>query len=181
MTRKPMLVAVVTLVALLITATMAFAAVTFDADSGEGFVGKGDVQNVYGWSNAQLQTNAGSVQFRYNAEEVTEVSWTCTKTVVLGNGGVNEIVELRETTTTTSTAGVVTTVARERNQITGFNLTGYSMQTVSSVTDGDEVNTCPDSSSGFVLTSPAGDPVVVDSSGGLQVSIDDGENWFDLE
>lgn len=32
----------------------ALATVTFDPGTGTGFVGKGDVQNAFGWNNAQL-------------------------------------------------------------------------------------------------------------------------------
>jgi hypothetical protein len=151
---------------------VAYAAVTIE-DDGTGFVGKGDVQLVYGWNNKQLQDNAESVDFRVNREEVTEVSWECTNPN-------NEKVQERARTTTTSIAGVVSAVARERNQITGFDLTGYKgTPTIgSSVTEGPAVNSCP---SGFwTLTTPAGVPEVVSSTGGLQVSID-GEKWVDLE
>ncbi len=78
MKSKSMLITVVTLVAILLTVTVAFAAVTFDPATGTGFVGKGDVQLIYGWNNKQLQDNAANVQFRANSEVVTEVSWTCT-------------------------------------------------------------------------------------------------------
>jgi hypothetical protein len=39
-------------------ATAALAAVTFDVNTGFGFVGKGDVQLAFGWNNKALQTNA---------------------------------------------------------------------------------------------------------------------------
>lgn len=41
----------------------ALAAVTFDASTGTGFVGKGDVQLAFGWNNKQLQANAAGVTF----------------------------------------------------------------------------------------------------------------------
>jgi hypothetical protein len=41
-----------------IGASVALAAVTFNPMTGEGFVGKGDVQLIYGWNNQQLQLNA---------------------------------------------------------------------------------------------------------------------------
>lgn len=127
-----------------------------------------------------LQDKAGSVEFRYMgiSTTVTEVSWECTNNS-------NQKVQERERTTTTETSisGVVTTVARERNQITGFNLTEYAsgVKEESTVaTDGPTVNSCSNNST---LTKRAGDPVVdgeaSTSTGGLQVSTD-GQNWTDI-
>ncbi|MCW5979048.1 MAG: hypothetical protein KIT09_13285 [Bryobacteraceae bacterium] len=151
---------------------LAFAAVTFDPESGEGFVGKGDVQLVFGWNNAQLQANANSVEFRANTTVVSEVSWTCTNSN-------NQNEQIRERTTTTSIQGVVDSIARLKNQITGFNLEGYDPDnsTESSQTDGPALNSCP--SGPWSLTTPAGDPEVVSSTSALQVSIN-GTDWFDL-
>jgi hypothetical protein len=136
-----------------------------------GFVGKGDVQLIYGWNNKALQDNAAAVQFRASSEVVTERSWVCTNAN-------NQNTQERERSTTTSTQGVVSSIARERNQITGFNLTGYSgTPTESSSTEGPPVNSCP--SGPWSLTSPAGDPTVVSSESHVQVSRD-GTNWFNL-
>src|SRR4029434_6434026 len=44
------------------------AAVTFDPYSGSGFVGKGDVQDAFGWNNAQLQSNGGAVTFTFESD-----------------------------------------------------------------------------------------------------------------
>lgn len=161
---------IVGVVALTVTGS-ALAAVTFDPATGTGFVGKGDVQLIYGWNNKALQDNAGALQFRASSEVVTERSWVCTNTN-------NENTQERDRTTTTSTQGVVSSIARERNQITGFNLTGYSgTPTESSSTEGPPVNSCP--SGPWTLTSPAGDPEVVSSESHVQVSTD-GTNWFNL-
>lgn len=156
------------IVALFAFSLVAYAAVIFNPADGTGFVGKGDVQLVYGWNNKQLQDNAGFVDFRANSEVVTEVSWECTNSN-------NQSIQERERTTTTTIQGVVDSIARERNQITGFNLTGYSgTPTETSETEGPAVNSCP--SGPWSLTSPAGDPEVVSSSSGLEVSID-GTTW----
>jgi hypothetical protein len=143
--------------------TATFAAVTFDPATGTGFVGKGDVQLVFGWNNKALQDNANSVQF--SASSTTEVTWECTNSN-------NDKVQERSRITTTE--GLVSSIARERNQITGFILSGYNGTSTSS-TDGPALNSCP--SGPWSLTSPAGDPVPV--GGGLEVSID-GTNWFAL-
>lgn len=139
----------------------AFAAVTFDPDTGTGFVGKGDVQLALGYNNKQLQDNASSLQFQAKSTKVTEVSWTCTNDR-------NENTQERERTTTTTTQGVVSSIARERNQITGFNLTGYQGETTSSTTEGNPLNSCP--SGPWTLTTPAGDPEVIDSTTVLTVN-----------
>jgi hypothetical protein len=170
--RAKLLVLVVLAAVLVLAASAVSAAVTFDAETGTGFVGKGDVQLVYGWNNKALQDNADDVQFRASSEEVTEVSWICTNSN-------NQNTQERERTTTTTIAGVVTSVARERNQITGFILNGYvGTPTTLSTTEGNQLNSCP--SGPWTLTTPAGDPEFVSSTGGLQVS-SNGTDWFDLE
>ena len=57
-------------------------------------------------------------QHRRAASNRAEVSWVCTNDR-------NEQTQERARTTETETQGVVSAAARERNQITGFNLTGY--------------------------------------------------------
>ena len=133
--------------------TTAYAAVTFNPTTGEGFVGKGDVQEAFDWNNKQLQQNAPGVSFKFVSTTVTEREWTCTNAN-------NQNEQVRERTTTTTTTGLVDSIARERNQITGFNLEGFSgTPTESSTTEGPPVNSCP--SGPWTLTSPAGDPEVI--------------------
>ena len=149
--------------ALLMSVAPVFASVTFDPQTGAGFVGKGDVQTVLGWNNAQLQDNAGSLAFAAESTTVTEVSWVCTNDR-------NEMTQERARTTTSTVQGVLAAVARVRTQITGFNLTGYSGDptTTSEKTEGPPVNSCP--SGPWSLTTPAGDPEVVSSSTVLTVN-----------
>jgi hypothetical protein len=130
----------------------AMAAVTFDAATGTGFVGKGDVQLALNLNNKQLQDQASGLSFAAVSTVVSERTWTCTNTN-------NENTQGREQTTTTSITGVVSAVARERNQITGFNLNGYDgTPSTSSTTAGNQLNSCP--SGPWTLTTPAGAPVV---------------------
>lgn len=131
-------------VAAVTISTAAFAAVNFDPATGTGFVGKGDVQLTLGLNNAQLQA-LGTPTFTY--QEFASVEWTCTKTQILPNGNVNETEQQR--TNTTTTYGVFASEARVRNQITGFNLTGFSTP-LSTTTDGPAVGSCPANPSGFV-------------------------------
>lgn len=144
---------------------VAFAAVIVD-DDGFGFVGKGDVQLVFTWNNKQLQDNAEDVQFRVSS--ITETSWICTNSN-------NEHTQERSRTTTL--AGLVDSVARVKNQITGFNLNGFDDEEMTSTTDGPPLNSCP--SGPWTLTTPAGEPVPVEGSG-VEVSID-GDAWFPLQ
>jgi hypothetical protein len=58
---KKYIIAIGALVALAIP-TAAMAAVTLNSD-GTGFVGKGDVQTLFGWNNQMLQKNAESLVF----------------------------------------------------------------------------------------------------------------------
>ncbi len=146
-------------------------AITFDAATGVGFVGKGDVQFTFNWNNKTLQERADAVQFRYSSAEVSEVSWICTNSK-------NENTQERERTTTSSVQGVVESVARERNQITGFKLLGYDgdATVTDSNTEGPKLNSCP---TNWILTTPAGDPTIVSSFTTFQVSFD-GVNWTEL-
>jgi hypothetical protein len=143
-------------------AALAFAAVTFDASTGTGFVGKGDVQLGLNLNNAQLQAQAGSLNFTAVSTVVTERSWVCTNTN-------NENTQERERATTTTVSGVLASVARVKNQITGFNLNGYASSTTGTpVTEGPPLNSCPGGP--WTLTTPAGDPEVVSSSSVLEVN-----------
>lgn len=154
--------------AIALLATAAHAVVTFDPATGTGFVGKGDVQLVYSWNNKALQDNANLVQFQATSVVISEVTWTCTRST----GQVQE----RARTTTTTTEGVLASVVRERNQITGFVLTGYDRgPRVQVQNTGPTINDCGSGE----LTIPAGDPEVVSSTTTLEVSID-GTNWFEL-
>lgn len=174
MFRKISLIVAFVAMAFSLVASPAMAAVTLN-DDGTGFVGKGDVQAVYDWSDKNLQDNFSLVEFRVNSETVTEVSWTCTNSN-------NENEQQRERTTTTTTRGLVDSIARNNeraNKITGFTLSGYiGDPSVTTETDGNPLNSCP--SGPWTLTTPAGDPVPVDGSGGgVEVSID-GVNWYPI-
>jgi hypothetical protein len=157
-------------------AGLAYAAVTID-DDGFGFVGKGDVQNIFGWNNNELQANADNVQFRLTEESVTttEASWTCDR-----DGGDQTQERSRTTTTTTTTTGVLSSTARVRNQITGFNLNGYSSSDSStdSETEGPPLGSCPT----FWTAGPVVEETFTETFGeGLQVSGDGGVTWYPLE
>ena len=120
-----------------ISATMAFAmaaiasaSVTFDAATGKGFVGKGDVQKVLWWNNAQLQQSASSAVFTYVKTDTYEVvnAWA--------TGNVNNPVSLNSHTVSVTTMAVVNGVVdadprkvNGQKQFTGFNLMGFLSST----------------------------------------------------
>jgi hypothetical protein len=143
--RKLYLAMGMALVAMFVAAGAVFAAVTFDPATGTGFVGKGDVQTALGLNNAQLQAQAASLQF--TAVSTSTTTWTCSKPHPSGDPN-KEITNERSTETTTQ--GIVSSIARVKNQITGFNLSGYS-GTPTVTTDGPAVDTCPAAASGFTF------------------------------
>lgn len=103
-----------------IFASSSLAAVTYDSTTGTGFVGKGDVQQVLGWNNAQLQKEANNLVFTYETVKSYEVTvqWT---TAQGKNGQKTHIVEHKRTSEVTSS---LDSSARKANQFTGFFLNG---------------------------------------------------------
>jgi opacity protein-like surface antigen len=159
--RKKLTILLAVAMTALLAATAAFAAVTFDPATGEGFVGKGDVQTALGFNNKQLQDNVNNIQFR--TLKVTETTWTCDR-----DAGP----QTQERERTTTTQGVVDMVARERNQITGFNLTGYSGPEEEIANEGPPVGSCP---TGWTAINQSSQVI----SSTLQVSAD-GTNFVSL-
>jgi hypothetical protein len=107
-------------------------------ENGLGFVGKGDVQLALGWNNKQLQDGADSLVFALAS--VAETTWECSNT---NNSNI------QERSRTTTTEGLVSHVARERNQITGFILEGFSGEVMTS-TEGNPLGSCPSGPWSFV-------------------------------
>jgi hypothetical protein len=136
----------------------ALGAVTFDPETGTGFVGKGDVQTAFGWNNKQLQQNAEDVTFSVESVTATETEWTCKR-----DDGVQT--QERTRTTETTTSGLFSHVERVKNQITGFTLTGFSGDVETETeTEGPAVGSCPAQWS--VIEGPTtSDPEVI--SGGV--------------
>jgi hypothetical protein len=143
--------------AIALSATAGFALTEFPI-----FVGKGEVQEALDWNNRQLQTQAGDLEFALVS--VTETTWTCQK-----DGATNSQERSRETTT----AGVVSHSERERNQITGFWLIGFSGET-SVETGGPALGSCPTGWSEVV-----GSRETTDEGSSIRVRYDGGD-WFEL-
>ena len=105
-------------------ASAASAAVTFDPATGSGFVGKGDVQYTFGWNNAKLQSNAGTVDFRYESAQDYEVICEF-DTEQGGRDGVRSVVQhVARQELASSLSRDVTTVTRKNSQgdVNGFKL-----------------------------------------------------------
>jgi hypothetical protein len=121
--------------ALAATATAALATVTFDATTGTGFVGKGDVQLAFGYNNAAMQSQANNVVFTYTATTDTQYEVVCE-----WDTGNKKIVHHVQTTKKSLSASTVADVLKQnrnnpQGSLTGFFLKGYGVTTV--VTSGD--------------------------------------------
>jgi hypothetical protein len=110
---------------IVLAAGVAYATVAFDASTGAGFVGKGDVQLAFGWNNAQLQANASGVSFSYLATD----NYSAVCEWITGEGTKSQRTHDVTHTATTSVNGQVAYDARTHQQIDGFNLTGYGTTT----------------------------------------------------
>ena len=144
-------------------ATTAFASVTFDQNTGTGFVGKGEVQSVFRWNNYAAQQQANNVLFSYNSSS----SYDVTIEFETGNpanplGTTHYVVNQNKAT---SVIGSVD--ARKNGQYSGWNLTGLGTPTVSgdplpSIGDG-----CPN---GTLATCHVTAVTLISSTGGLFVT-----------
>lgn len=129
-------------IALLLIVSSALGAVvrrtiTVDSSTGVGFVGKGDVQLVFGWNNAVLQANAEILTFSYDSNTTFDV--TCEWETGMGMG-----LQIHQQTRSDSAVitSSVTYTTRKHAQVDGFNLEGFG--TITSTGDVSEVgDTCP--------------------------------------
>ena len=150
--------------AIVLAAGAASATVTYDPATGAGFVGKGDVQTVFVWNNAQLQSNAASVGFTYLAEDSYE--FTCTWITGEGTKGQKTHTADHVRTSTVNSAIAYDPRTNKKSDITGFTLTGFGQTTESGF---DPANpACPgEDGTGATITDG---PTLVGSTGGLFVS-----------
>jgi hypothetical protein len=102
---------------------VAFAAVDFDVATGTGFVGKGDVQNAFGWNDAGLQANATGVTFTYGYTAVYQA--VCTFTTGEGTRGEKTHNVPHSEEMEVSSAVNVSLRRNPLSKVTGFNLTGF--------------------------------------------------------
>jgi hypothetical protein len=165
------LIALSTLLTVSLTAT---AEVSYDAH-GVGSVGKGDVQELFGWNNATLNANAASLQFQLL--RTGGATWQC-----LGYNPQNKPVLTTHGLESTTVESAVAVEVRKNRQgnVTGFVLNGANVAAVTYT----EVGKCPSPSlSAKWVQQPAlVEDSLVYSSGGdpmLQVT-SDGLIWHDL-
>jgi hypothetical protein len=152
-------------VAIFSASVMVFAAVTFDPNTGTGFVGKGDVQTAFGWNNAQLQANGAGISFTYNATETYQA--VCT--FVTGEGTRGEKTHNAAIPRHSSVNSAIQYKTRTHNQIDGFILTGFGITT----TDGTVPvvgNACVANSDGVNHNGTWSSVTLISSSGGLFVN-----------
>ena len=160
--------------ALLAVSLNATAEVTYDAN-GVGFVGKGDVQDLFGWNSNTLNANAASLQFQLLT--VSGATWQC-----LGYNPQNKpVLTTHGLEGSSVTSAVAVDVRKNRQgQVTGFVLNGANVAAVTYT----EVGKCPspDLRARWVQQPALVEGSLVYSGGGaplLQVS-SDGLIWNDL-
>jgi hypothetical protein len=152
----------IVLMVVLAIALPVLASVAFDASTGTGFVGKGDVQLAFGWNNAQLQRYASGVTFGFDSSDVYEgvCVWTT------GEGTRGEKTHSITRKKHVDVYGSVAYDARMRNQITGFILKGYAGDPVVSGNVPTVGGVCPGNGTDGAWESVT----LVSSSGGLITS-----------
>ena len=124
--RLPVLVALF----LALFAGSASALVTFDSSTGRGFVGKGDVQTVFGWNNATTQQNHMGVTFKYEA--TTEYEFECEWYTGPDR---NRKHHVNTKTERTNVNAAMASDSRKTGQWTGWNLNGFSGGTPNAVAE----------------------------------------------
>jgi len=112
--------AVLSLAAVASFATAAYAAVTFDTNTGMGWVGKGDVQTVFGWANRTMQANHTQVTFEY--EQTAVYGFDCEWYTGSRNVRRHEI----SVTRAFQVGASILSDSRRTGQWTGWHLNGFS-------------------------------------------------------
>src|SRR5689334_19463738 len=108
-------IVVLAALAALATAAVASASVTVDA-SGNGFVGKGDVQTALGYKNdAAFQADAAKITFQYG--DVAEISMA----VVCTSDDVTYVTQHNVLGTVTAAKTVNFTTKGDKGKVTGYN------------------------------------------------------------
>jgi hypothetical protein len=110
--------------AVAVVTTALYAEVIFDPGTGEGFVGKGDVQLQFGWNNKAIQDRHESITFEYDDVVTYEVEceWY--------TGPDHN--RTKHTLTRERTSGVLGELAsesRRTGQWTGWHLLGFESRT----------------------------------------------------
>jgi hypothetical protein len=136
---------VLTLAACCVIGVMSYAAVVVDED-GVGFVGKGDVQRVYGWNNHDLQDYAHLLQFRFVS--ASETTWECEEWQNHQNHGIRKLGNVEYEVSLAASNIAYDARKNKKGQITGFNLNGFKGTHTETVGDNLEPGTCPPDTGG---------------------------------
>jgi hypothetical protein len=142
----------------------------FNASTGVGFVGKGDVQLRFGWNNKQLQEKADSIYFRVATDSVWEHEWSCTNSksgnTVFKSASSKRVGQVP-----------IASVARVNKQCTGFNLTGYGAIPPTLHTTGTPAGNCGSSPN---VTASAVSSSLIEASTKFQVKVGVHGTYVDL-
>jgi len=160
----------------IIAAATLMASVSANADVsidelGLGFVDKDAIQAVYDWNNSMLQAKAHLLQFKFSSAGT--MSWYCEG---LNNTGVTVTTNVRNEDIGISTYIAYDSRKNRAGQITGFILTGFGSNAISS----NNYGSCG-TSKGFKVPFQLVSEIYQSSDKpSLKVRID-GEAWLDLE
>lgn len=150
---------------MVLAATAAFATVTFDPNTGTGFVGKGDVQLAFGWNNAMVQANATGVSFEYDSSATYDV------TIEFDTGNSDHNVTHHTLTQNKATAVNDQVVSSMRTNthgdLTGFNLTGLGTPIVTGDAIPNVGDPCPNGNLGTCTVTAV--TLISGGAGGLYV------------
>ena len=130
-------------VALVVATTgSAAASVTFDPESGTGYVARADVQQAFGWKDGTFQANIRKLSF--HAARYLSWTWEC-----VIDGQVVTLAADQESSWLVGSQAVTSGGQRRPASVSGFDLLGPGASVASDAS---------------VATCPAGDPANVSSS-----------------
>jgi hypothetical protein len=151
----------------------ASASASFDPISGTGFVGKGDVQQVFALNNKQIQADALNVKFAYNETDSSDYAVTCQFDTGSGSHVVHHVINTTDSLSDT-VAYDATSASRTnpKGNVTGFNLTGSANQVTTSSGAVPQVgDSCPGNSGLGPITAVSGP---ANQSSDQHLSVSDG-------
>jgi opacity protein-like surface antigen len=145
-------------VALATISSAAYAAVTFDPETGAGWVGKGDVQTAFGWNNATMQSRHLGVTFGVDSTVSYDV--TCEWETVTGGKNSKTITHNVTNHKNISSSAAVDSASRKTGQYTGWFLNGYEDGGLDDVDLPEVGDSCPQGGSASDNDPPENDAVV---------------------
>lgn len=156
---------------MLLIANFSHADITVD-ENGVGFVGKGDVQSIYGWNNADLQANVQKIIFRLST--TTSAKWICA-----GYNGANKYTTMKKSSESNKVSVGVSYTARRNSQaqVTGFILKGRDVTIATAVVPG----TCPPANGWVVQPTLIPESLQYEGNGEYVLEVSNGDGfWHEL-